>query len=272
MVTTLQTPEIPAPAVDTPADARVDTLVDAVRARLAAGPHIPSATYRVQFNRFFTFQQAREQVEYLRRLGISDLYASPYFAANPGSLHGYDIVNHNALNLEIGSREDYDALVAELHCQGMYQVLDIVPNHMGIGQLGNTWWMDVLENGPASIYAPYFDIEWDPINSKITNKVLLPILGDQYGKVLENQELRLSFVPEEGAFRLHYYDRTFPIEPGSYQAILDWDKTALIDKLGAASAAALEYQSILTALQHLPPPDETDPGRVLERNREKEII
>ncbi len=255
-----------------PPDARVEALVDAVRARLAAGPHIPSATYRVQLNRYFTFAQAREQVEYLHRLGISDLYASPYFAANAGSLHGYDIVNHNELNPEIGSQEDYDALVAELHRHSMYQVLDIVPNHMGIGQLGNTWWMDVLENGPASVYAPYFDIEWDPINTKITNKVLLPILGDQYGKVLENQELRLSFVPEDGAFRLHYYDRPFPIEPGSYQAVLDYDKAALIDELGAESEAALEYQSILTALQHLPPPDETDRDRVLERNREKEII
>ena len=103
----------------------------------------------------------------MHRLGISDLYASPYFAANPESLHGYDIVNHNELNPEIGSRQDYDALVAELHRRGMYQVLDIVPNHMGIGQRGNTWWMDVLENGPASVYAPYFDIEWDPINTKI---------------------------------------------------------------------------------------------------------
>jgi (1->4)-alpha-D-glucan 1-alpha-D-glucosylmutase len=270
MVTTLQTQDAPAPAAD--ADARVEALVSAVRARLATGPHVPAATYRVQLNRFFTFQQAREQVEYLHRLGISDLYASPYFTANPESLHGYDVVNHNELNPQIGSRQDYDALVAELHGRGMYQVLDIVPNHMGIGQLGNTWWMDVLENGPASVYAPYFDIEWDPINTKITNKVLLPILGDQYGKVLEKQELRLSFLPEEGTFRLHYYDRTFPIEPGSYQAILDWDKAALIDELGIESEAALEYQSILTALQHLPPPDETDRDRVLERNREKEII
>jgi (1->4)-alpha-D-glucan 1-alpha-D-glucosylmutase len=272
MVTTLQTPNLSAPAEDSPPDARVAALVATVRARLAAAPHIPSATYRVQLNRYFTFEQAREQVEYLRRLGISDLYASPYFAANAGSLHGYDIVNHNELNPEIGSQDDYDALVAELHRAGMYQVLDIVPNHMGIGQLGNTWWLDVLENGPASVYAPYFDIEWDPINTKITNKVLLPILGDQYGKVLENQELRLSFLPEDGAFRLHYYDRTFPIEPGSYQAILDYDKAALIEELGAESEAALEYQSILTALQHLPPPDEADRDRVLERNREKEII
>ncbi|MBA2242481.1 MAG: malto-oligosyltrehalose synthase, partial [Chthoniobacterales bacterium] len=126
-------------------------------------PRIPSSTYRLQFNRTFTFSQARELVAYLHALGISDCYASPYFQARAESLHGYDITDHNKLNRAIGTREEYDGFVAELHHHGMGQVLDFVPNHMGIAEPLNQWWMDVLENGPSSIYAPYFDIEWHPL-------------------------------------------------------------------------------------------------------------
>ncbi len=137
---------------------------------------------------------------YLHALGVSDAYASPYFQASAESLHGYDITDHNKLNAAIGSREEYDAWIAELHAHGMGQVLDFVPNHMGIGEPLNEWWMDVLENGPSSMYAPYFDIDWHPLKSDLRDKVLLPILTDQYGRVLERGELQVRF--EEGAFYL----------------------------------------------------------------------
>ena len=124
--------------------------------RVMKHPRIPTSTYRLQFNRQFTFAQAREIVPYLHALGISDCYASPYFQARAESLHGYDITDHNKLNAAIGSREEYDAWIADLHAHGMGQIVDFVPNHMGIGEPLNQWWMDVLENGPSSLYAPVF--------------------------------------------------------------------------------------------------------------------
>ena len=250
----------------------VEQVFAAVTARLKERQHVPTATYRVQFNRFFTFAQARAVVPYLHRLGVSDLYASPYLRARAGSLHGYDIVGHNELNPEVGGDAEYDALAATLREHGMSQILDTVPNHMGIGAPDNAWWQDVLENGRAALYAPFFDIDWDPLNPKLTNRVLLPILGEQYGTVLERGELQVRFVPDEGRFSLLYYETTLPLAPLSYQPILDLDREALLEALGVESDAALEYQSILTALSHLPPHWETDRALQLERNREKEVI
>src|SRR5262249_49913224 len=123
--------------------------------------HLPVSTYRLQFNRSFTFEDARHLLDYLQQLGVGDVYASPYLKACPGSMHGYDIVDHNALNPEIGSETSYLRFVSALHQHGMHQVLDVVPNHMGIS-CGNAWWQDVLENGPSSQYADYFDIDWQP--------------------------------------------------------------------------------------------------------------
>ncbi|HYV01989.1 MAG TPA: alpha-amylase family glycosyl hydrolase, partial [Actinomycetota bacterium] len=180
---------------------------------VAIEPRIPRATYRVQFNRYFTFEHAARVVLYLDELGISDLYASSYLAARPGSLHGYDIVDHNTLNPEIGSFEAYERMTAALRERGMGQILDVVPNHMGIAAGANRWWNDVLENGPSSPYAEFFDIDWDPVERHLANKVLLPILGDQYGRVLENQELALEI--EAGAFRLRYHETPLPVEPRS---------------------------------------------------------
>ena len=250
----------------------VERIFTEVYQKLKAKAHVPTATYRLQFNKDFTFNQAREIVGYLARLGISDLYASPYFKARPGSMHGYDIVNHNELNPEMGTLEDYEAMVAELHRQGMTQILDTVPNHMGIGDPTNIFWMDVLENGRSSVYAPFFDIDWNPINTKLTNQVLLPTLGEQYGVVLENKELQITFTPAEGKFTLHYYDSIFPINPRSYDLILDLDKELLFTELGEENEPTLEYQSILTAINHLPFHSQTEKEKSLERNREKEII
>jgi (1->4)-alpha-D-glucan 1-alpha-D-glucosylmutase len=231
-------------------------------------PRIPSSTYRLQFNRQFTFTQAREIVPYLDALGISDCYASPYFQARAESLHGYDITDHNKLNAAIGSRAEYDAWIADLHAHGMGQIVDFVPNHMGIGEPLNLWWMDVLENGPSSIHAPWFDIQWKPLKSDLEDKVLLPILGDQYGRVLERGELQVRF--EAGAFYLRYYDHEFPIAPGTYRHILQ----IALDKLEPFKNEEFyaEFQSIITALEYLPRRTETDPERIAERAREKEII
>jgi (1->4)-alpha-D-glucan 1-alpha-D-glucosylmutase len=234
----------------------------------AEHPRIPVCTYRLQFNRWFTFAQAREIVPYLHALGVSDVYASPYFQASPESMHGYDITDHNQLNAAIGSREEYDAWIAELHGHGMGQVLDFVPNHMGVMQSGNKWWMDVLENGPSSMYAPYFDIDWQPLKSDLRDKVLLPILTDQYGRVLERGEFQVRF--EEGAFYLAYRNQKLPIAPGTYRYILELALENLADYKDEDFYA--EFQSILTALEYLPRRTETDPEKIAERTREKEIV
>ncbi|HJY20652.1 MAG TPA: malto-oligosyltrehalose synthase, partial [Chthoniobacterales bacterium] len=231
-------------------------------------PRIPTCTYRLQFNRWFTFAQAREIVAYLHELGVSDVYASPYFQASPDSLHGYDITDHNKLNPAIGSRADYDAWIAQLHAHGMGHVLDFVPNHVGIADSRNEWWMDVLENGPSSRYAPYFDIDWEPLISHLRDKVLLPILSDQYGCVLERGEFQVRF--EEGTFYLLYGERRLPIAPGTYRYILDVALKNLAEYRGEDFYA--EVQSILTALEYLPKRNEPDPKRIAEREREKEII
>src|SRR5437660_205088 len=231
-------------------------------------PRIPTCTYRLQFNRQFTFAQAREIVPYLHALGVSDAYASPYFQARAESLHGYEITDHNKLNATIGSREEYDAWVTELHAHQMGQVLDFVPNHMGIAEPLNQWWMYVIENGPSSMYAPYFDIDWHPLKSDQHDKVVLPILSDHYGRVLERGELRVRF--EEGAFYLSYYDRKLPIAPGTYRYILNIALQNLAEYKGQDFDA--ELQSIVTALEYLPRHTETDPRRIAERVREKEIV
>jgi (1->4)-alpha-D-glucan 1-alpha-D-glucosylmutase len=231
-------------------------------------PRIPTSTYRLQFNRQFTFAQARTLVPYLHALGIGDCYASPYFQARAESLHGYDITDHNKLNDAIGSREDYDGWIAELHAHGMGQVLDFVPNHMGIREPQNLWWADVLENGPSSAYAPYFDIDWQPLKADLRDKVLIPVLGDQYGRVLERGELRVHF--ESGRFFLRYFEHEFPIAPGTSRHVLE---IALAQLAGHKEEDFYaELQSILTALEYLPRRTETDPERIAERAREKEVI
>src|SRR5437763_942683 len=229
---------------------------------------IPTCTYRLQFNGWFTFAQAREIVAYLHELGVSDVYASPYFQASPDSLHGYDITDHNKLNPAIGSRADYDAWIAQLHAHGMGHVLDFVPNHVGIADSRNGWWMDVLENGPSSRYAPSFDIDWEPLISHLRDKILLPILSDQYGCVLERGEFQVRF--EEGTFYLLYGERRLPIAPGTYRYILDVALKNLAEYRDEDFYA--EVQSILTALEYLPKRNEPDPKRIAEREREKEII
>src|SRR5204863_2266107 len=180
---------------------------------------IPVATYRLQFNAHFTFRDAQGIVDYLRCLGISDCYASSYLKAVPGSLHGYDVVDPTRLNPEIGTREEYDAWIDALRSHSMGHVMDVVPNHMGIAKSSNPWWLDVLENGPSSRFAAFFDIDWHPIKAELADKVLIPILGDQYGAVLERQELKVGHAA--GAFLVRYFDNVIPIAPDTYADILE---------------------------------------------------
>lgn len=245
--------------------------LERVVARLRAGRRIPRATYRVQFNRDFTFAQARELVAYLDALGVSDLYASPFLQAHPESTHGYDIHDHNTLNPSIGDEAAFRAFAAALHERGMGQILDMVPNHMGIAGNDNRWWLDVLENGRSSAYAAYFDVDWEPLrNPELHERVLLPVLGGPYGQVLEKGELQLAY--RDGAFVIEYWERHFPVDPATYDTILEACLGHLTPLLPADEEQVLELQSIATAARNLPPHGETEPARVLERRREKEIV
>ncbi|MGE3160647.1 MAG: malto-oligosyltrehalose synthase [Burkholderiales bacterium] len=169
---------------------------------------IPRATYRLQLAASFTLEDAARLVPYLARLGVSHAYCSPILRARKGSTHGYDVVDHNAINPELGGQDAFEALVAALRAHGMGLILDIVPNHMGVFGDDNAWWQDVLRNGAMSRYARYFDIEWHPANRDLEGKVLAPVLGDHYGSVLERGELAL----EDGAVR--YHGHRFPLRSG----------------------------------------------------------
>lgn len=232
---------------------------------------LPESTYRLQFHAGFTFRDAARITPYLAALGITHCYASPYLKARPGSTHGYDITDHSVLNPEIGTEEDYAEWVETLQKHGMAQILDVVPNHMGIAGNENAWWNDVLENGPSSPYAGYFDIDWNAgTRPELHGRVLLPVLGELYGKVLESAQLTLKLC--QGAFFITYFDHRFPVAPHSYDLILAHRLEELKERLGADDPALAEYESILTAVKHLPARTETDPAKVAERQREKEVI
>jgi (1->4)-alpha-D-glucan 1-alpha-D-glucosylmutase len=181
---------------------------------------VPSGTYRVQFHKDCTFEHMTQAIPYLRALGVSHLYSSPYLRARPGSTHGYDIVDHGELNPEVGDERAYRRLCQALRRNGMGQILDIVPNHMGVLEADNAWWLDVLEHGRASVHAQTFDIEWTPAQPEMAGRVLLPVLGDHFGKVLEAGEIQLHFDADAGEFGLRYWDHRFPVDPASYPVIL----------------------------------------------------
>ncbi len=233
-------------------------------------PRLPWSTYRVQFNSGCQFREIERVVPYLAKLGISDLYASPFLQARPGSVHGYDIVDHSRINQEIGTRDELQALSASLKAHELGLIADVVPNHMCASPILNAWWQDVLENGPSSVYASYFDIDWMPLKPDLAHKVLLPVLGDQYGKVLEDGHLIVRY--GEGAFWLEYFEHRFPLSPRSYALILSPGVEALEETLGEESPDLLELLSILTAIRNLPERTETEPERLVERRREKEVI
>ncbi|QIB67204.1 malto-oligosyltrehalose synthase [Kineobactrum salinum] len=178
------------------------------------------ATYRVQLNSSFTFDDASAQLSYFDALGVSHLYSSPFLKARAGSTHGYDITDHNSFNPEVGDEHSFAALTDALAGHGMGLIPDFVPNHMGIGKADNNWWLDVLEWGQASPYAPYFDIDWQQATAPVRGKLLLPFLGDIYGTVLEAGELQLRCDPSQGSFAVHYHEHLYPIGPRHYAGIL----------------------------------------------------
>ncbi len=229
----------------------------------------PRATYRIQFHAGFTFRHATAIVPYLSDLGISHLYASPIFAAAPGSMHGYDIVDFNRLNPELGSEDDFARLTDALHAHEMRLMLDFVPNHMGITAGQNQWWQDVLENGQTSAFVSFFDIDWEPLKPELGNKVLLPILGDQYGVILENGELHLQY--QEGEFCLWYYQTPLPIAPPSYGQILRYVAEVIPDEISPDDIISLELESLIASFSRLPGQDERDPDLIAERRREQVI-
>jgi (1->4)-alpha-D-glucan 1-alpha-D-glucosylmutase len=241
-----------------------------MRRREIQSVYAPSATYRFQFNRSFTFEQATGLVEYLDELGISDIYASPFLMARPGSVHGYDVTNHARFNPEIGDEESFVRLAQALDRRRMGLIADLVPNHMCISDASNGWWWDVLENGPSSAFARCFDIDWRPPKEELVNKVLLPVLGDQFGRVLENREIQIVF--NAGQFQAAVYETLLPLAPATWIMILEPAAAKLREKLGESHAQVAELESIITSLSHLPGSTETDEARIRERQREKEIV
>ena len=250
------------------AEERARRLLDEVAAELAAVPQ-PLATYRLQLHKGFRFRDAADLAPYLAELGLSHIYTSPVMKAAPGSMHGYDVQDHQQLNPELGTPQDLAAMSAAAREHGLGYVLDIVPNHMGIGS-GNTLWLDLLENGPSARAARFFDVEWHPVKEELADKVLIPMLGDRYGAVLERGELKLQLV--NGAFQVRYYDHVFPVSPRSYGQVLAWRLDELQRKLPEGDPSLDELKSIVTAVSNLPSRHEQDPEKREERRREKEIV
>ena len=228
---------------------------------------IPRATYRLQFHREFGFADATALVPYLAELGISHIYASPWLKARPGSRHGYDIVDHNRLNPDLGSDDDFTRLSAALADHHMGHLADIVPNHMGIMGSDNAWWQDVLENGRASRYADYFDIDWTPPLAALDGRVLVPILADSYGDALQRGEIALRFDAAAGAFAMHYLQHRLPLDPKSYATILRAAARPLPESEAARRLVALAKSFAL-----LPARDATAPRSIALRRRRKERL
>ncbi len=180
-------------------------------------PKPPLSTYRVQLRPEFGFAEAAAVAGYLSDLGISHLYSSPYLQAARGSTHGYDVIDPTRVNEELGGEEGHARFCRALGDNGLGQVLDVVPNHMAITGRRNVWWWDVLENGRSSRYADYFDVDWDPPQARLRNTVLLPILGDHYGRVLEAGELKLARRGDK--LEIHYHEHRMPVAPGSLDTL-----------------------------------------------------
>ncbi len=227
---------------------------------------IPVSTYRLQLRRGFGFREVCELIPYLSRLGITEVYSSPILAARPGSSHGYDIADHRKLNPELGSEEDFRRLSESLAAAGLGLLVDFVPNHMGVDPTANLWWRDILENGPAAASARFFDIDWDPVAPQLKNKLLLPLLRDQYGRELEAGRLRIQYA--DGAFTLNYYEHNLPLNPRPVRRVAAHNLGQLERELGPEAPELRELQSIIFQLEHLPVYTESEPRKVTERHRE----
>ena len=233
------------------------------------GFKVPSSTYRLQLHHGFPFSAAQALVPYLHDLGISDLYASPFFKARRRSLHGYSVTNPLEINPELGSKPGFRALIKALKTRKMGLLLDIVPNHMALSH-DNPWWLEVLEDGPASPYAIFFDINWHLPQQILDGKVLQPILGVPYGEAVESQEIRLAI--EEEGFCVYYYEHKFPLDPKTYALILTHRIDTLTQELGEVNPAILTLRGLITITEHLPPGSVSSKKKLLERQRQKEIL
>lgn len=231
--------------------------------------YVPASTYRLQVHHRFRLTDAAAIVPYLARLGVAACYTSPYFTAAPGSTHGYDVADHNEINPEVGGAEAHSAFACAIASHGMGHVVDFVPNHMGIGTGNNARWNDLLENGPSSPAAIFFDVDWSPVKAELRSKLLLPILGDQYGNVLERGELQLAFT--DGSLVLRYFDQQLPVNPRQSPRVYRTAADAVAASLGAESPPVHEFLSIIASLHNLPAYTESEPARIAERQREKEV-
>lgn len=250
----------------------VRELVERVRRRLQPQREL-SSTYRLQFQgSALRFCDASHIAGYIKELGVSHVYASPLLKAKSGSTHGYDVVDPTRLNDELGSWDDFTRLVDTLHGQGLGQVLDIVPNHMSVANDENHWWMDVLRHGPASRYAAFFDVDWEPVKSELNGRVLLPILDGVSGAVLEAGRLPLRYV--DGEFFVGCNDSWLPLDPKTCVDFLTPGLDQLVQQAnsGAGDADILELESIIAALTHLPERSDASEDQVAVRHRESLVI
>lgn len=234
-------------------------------------PRPPVATYRLQLHGARDLRGVLAAVDYLRALGVSHVYLAPVLRAHTGSTHGYDVVDHAGIDPVLGTDDDFARLAEALHVRGMGILLDVVPNHMSVAGGENAWWQDMLENGPSSPFARCFDVDWAPPKEELLGRVLLPVLGDQYGRVLEAGDLRVEH-DDDGFAAVAYGTARYPLAPKSWLAILGPTIERLRASLGADDVRVAELESIATSLAHLPPRDETDPERRRERQREKEVV
>ena len=221
---------------------------------------VPISTYRLQLHKEFTFDDAAAIADYLRELGISHVYCSPFLQAAPGSKHGYDVVSHQRVNIELGGAEGYERFSTKLGEVGMGQILDVVPNHMSLGKENRYWW-DVLENGTSSRYASFFDIDWQPAEERLRDKILVPILDDQYGRVLQRGGIRVLRVGNK--FQVEAAGQTLPIAPQTLPVLL----------ARAAEYARSKTLSFLAAsFGRLPAPEFEDRRKVLARHNDKVVL
>lgn len=245
------------------------TEIEALAARLAGTLHVPSSTYRVQLSAQFTFADLAALVPYLEALGVGACYLSPCLKARPGSPHGYDVVDHRELNPELGTRDELEALARDVRSRGMGLLLDTVPNHMAVDPVYNPYWRDVLQNGPSAEAAEWFDIDWHPAKEALRERVLLPILGDQYGVVLERGELHLTL--QQGELVLRYFEHVLPIDPRLVPLAFQPEVDALKAEATIDERELRELLSVITAFQNLPASIERDPARREERQRESRV-
>ncbi len=237
-----------------------EPIQDCTDRMLHAEARAPRSTYRLQLHAGFGFADAEAILPYLRRLAVGDCYVSPVFEARPGSMHGYDVTRHDRVNPELGGEEGFARFAQAAREAGMGLLLDIVPNHMSVGN-DSAWWQDVLENGRASKYAEFFDIDWNPLKADMQGKLLLPILGDQYGAELESGHIQIAI--EDGVATVRYYDHSMPLSPRSLPLIFSEEQTAELPE---------RLRDLLRDLSHIPPNDTADSSLATQRRGQLEEI